>query len=271
MIFFKLLRVILHLLLGLLVCALMFPCSSRAGRERHVRRWSARLLRLCGVRLEVRDSAGGADTAPALVVANHISWIDVFVINAVAPCRFVAKSDIRDWPLIGWLCQRAGTVFIARGRQRDVRRIYHGLVEDLRGGERIAFFPEGTTAGQGSLLPFHANLFEAALDIAPVQPYALRYLDDAGRPHPAADFIGDTTFAQSMLAILKSGGMRAELLRLPLLDTAGTDRRQLAQAARGAIADALGIAVDAPAPPAGSEAPVSGAEAEVPLAASAGR
>ncbi len=102
------------------------------------------------------------------------------------PCRFVAKSDIRDWPLIGWLCDKAGTVFIARGKQRDVRRIYQGLVTSIRAGERIAFFPEGTTVGQGTLLPFHANLFEAAIDAVPVQPYALRYVDQDGRLHGAS-------------------------------------------------------------------------------------
>lgn len=239
MIVFKLLRVILHLLVGLSICALAFPRSDRARRERHIRGWSARLLRLCGVQLEVRDAGGVADTQAALVVANHVSWLDVFVINAVAPCRFVAKSDIRGWPLIGRLCQQAGTVFIARGRPRDVRRIYQGLVEDLRSGERIAFFPEGTTASQGSLLPFHANLFEAAVDNAPVQPYALCYFDHAGRPHGAVDFVGETTFAQSMIAILKSGGVRAELVRLPMLDSTATDRRQLALAAHAAIAAAL--------------------------------
>src|SRR5690606_36823074 len=92
----------------------------------------------------------------------QFSWLDIFVIHAMHPCRFVAKAEIRGWPLIGWLCEQAGTIFIARGRLRDVRKIYEGAVRSLREGEHVAFFPEGTVSLQGSLLPFHANLFEAA-------------------------------------------------------------------------------------------------------------
>jgi 1-acyl-sn-glycerol-3-phosphate acyltransferase len=105
----------------------------------------------------------------------------------------------------------------------------------------VAFFPEGTTVGQGALLPFHSNLFEAAISAkVPIQPYALRYVDAKGQLHPAADFIGDMTFAESVIAILKAGKITAELILLPAIDTAGAHRRELAAAARHAIAAALG-------------------------------
>ena len=156
------------------------------------------------------------------------------------PCHFVAKSDIRSWPLIGWLCDKAGTIFIARGRQRDVRRIYAGLVRSIHDGDRVAFFPEGTTAAQGTVLPFHANLFEAAIEAqVPVQPYALRYLDDDGALHAAADFVGDMTFAESVAIILRNRRLTAELIRLPAIDSEGAHRRELAQAAHAAIKNAL--------------------------------
>jgi len=244
MIAFRLLRVLLHLLAGLLTCALVFPRLDGAGRQERVRRWSARLLALCGVRIDVVQRGGAVPARRALVVSNHVSWLDIFVINTLHPCYFVAKSDIRDWPLIGWLCEQAGTIFIARGRLRDVRRIYQGLVTSLHAGEHVAFFPEGTTAAQGTLLPFHSNLFEAAIEAGvPVQPYALRYLDRDGRLHPAADFIGDMTFAQSMLAILRASGIVAQLSLLPAIETgAASHRRELADAARAAIGDALGVA-----------------------------
>ena len=244
MIAFRLLRVLLHLLAGLLTCALVFPRLDGAGRQERVRRWSARLLALCGVRVDVVQRGGAVPARRALVVSNHVSWLDIFVINTLHPCYFVAKSDIRDWPLIGWLCEQAGTIFIARGRLRDVRRIYQGLVTSLHAGEHVAFFPEGTTAAQGTLLPFHSNLFEAAIEAGvPVQPYALRYLDRDGRLHPAADFIGDMTFAQSMLAILRASGIVAQLSLLPAIETgAASHRRELADAARAAIGDALGVA-----------------------------
>jgi 1-acyl-sn-glycerol-3-phosphate acyltransferase len=240
MIVYKLLRLIVHLFVGLSTCALIFPFTNGAGREWRIKRWSSKVLAICGVRVEIKDAGGAPDVRRALIVANHISWLDIFVINSLQPCRFVAKSDIRDWPLIGWLCDKAGTIFIARGRQRDVRRIYEGLVASIRAGERIAFFPEGTTGVQGNLLPFHANLFEAAIEAeASIQPYALRYLDASGNLHPAAEFVGDMTFAQSAMAILKSGGMKVEITILPAIGSGNAHRRELAAEARQSIRAAL--------------------------------
>lgn len=237
---YKLLRLILLLSSGLLTCAFVFPLTDAAGRERRIKDWSTRLIKICGVQVIVNKAADDMLAHGALIVANHISWLDIFVINSLQPCRFVAKSDIRDWPLLGWLCDKAGTIFIARGRQRDVRRIYEGLVASIHAGERIAFFPEGTTAVQGQILPFHANLFEAAIEAeVPIQPYALRYMDGAGNLHPAAEFIGDTTFVQSVMAILKSDGMTTEVTILPVIDSNGAHRRELASAARSSIGAAL--------------------------------
>ncbi|NEX64470.1 lysophospholipid acyltransferase family protein [Noviherbaspirillum galbum] len=238
----RLLRAVLHLFEGLATCALVFPFLGHDARQARIKSWSRRLVGLCKVDVTVTHAQGAAMAPRALIVSNHVSWLDIFVINSLAPCRFVAKSDIRDWPLVGWLCAKTGTIFISRGKLRDVRRIYQGLVSSLHAGERVAFFPEGTTAAQGSLLPFHANLFEAAIEAqVPVQPYALRYLDDRGNHHPAADFIGEMTFAQSMLAVLRAGGMRAEIVILPTLETGtASHRRDLADAAHAAIDAALG-------------------------------
>ncbi|MFC3110974.1 lysophospholipid acyltransferase family protein [Undibacterium arcticum] len=241
MIVYHLLRVCIHLCVGLFSCAVVFPCTDASGRDWRIRRWSQQLLKICGVRVEVNQR--DATLVPgAVVVANHISWLDIFVINAMQPCRFVAKSDIRDWPVVGWLCDKAGTIFIARGNRRDVSRIFKGLVASIHAGERVAFFPEGTTAAQGTLLPFHANLFEAAIDAeVPIQPYALRYLDAAGRHHSAVEFIGDMSFAQSMIAILKARNISAHLKLLPSIDVNGAHRRALAADARQAVAQALGV------------------------------
>lgn len=233
-------RLALHLAVGLAKAALLFPWLDAAGRDRRIQRWSQQLVRICGLTLQMDNALQNQPESPALIICNHISWLDIFVINTIHPCRFVAKSDIRDWPLIGWLCDKSGTIFIARGRQRDVRRIYAGLVKSIHAGERVAFFPEGTTASQGTVLPFHANLFEAAIEAeVPVQPYAIRYVDAQGRLHTAADFVGEMSFLDSVIAIMQSRGMRAELIRLPAIDTRDAHRRELATAAREQIAAAL--------------------------------
>lgn len=241
MIAFRILRVCVHLIVGLWSCALIFPLTDAAGRAWRIKHWSLKLVAICGVRIEISQLPGAQAAARALIVANHVSWLDIFVINTVDACRFVAKSDIRDWPLLGWLSDKAGTIFISRGRVRDVRRIFEGLVASLHAGERVAFFPEGTTSSQGAVLPFHPNLFEAAIDAkVPVQPCALRYVDADGKLHPAADFIGDMSFAQSMIVILKAKKITAQLILLPAIETEGTHRRDVAIVARQAIADALG-------------------------------
>lgn len=235
---FRLLRVSIHLCEGLAAGALLLPWAGKGRRERLVAGWSRRLLGICGVRV----SGQGAPLAHALLAANHLSWLDIFAINALAPSRFVAKAEIRAWPVLGALARQAGTVFIARGSRRDLRHTFKGIVEQLRQGERVAFFPEGTTAAQGALLPFHANLFEAALDAGvPVQPLALAYLDGAGQPHAGIDFSGEVSFAANMLAVLGGPPVHARLLWLAPIDgaAAGHSRRSLCAATQAAIGMAL--------------------------------
>jgi 1-acyl-sn-glycerol-3-phosphate acyltransferase len=277
MIGLRLLRVALHILYGLIVCALVFPRVPAAARQERVRRWSAQLLHLFRVRVELVASAAGVASAvdeasatnaasaaragfPAatgdlhkswertLVVSNHVSWLDIFIINAVQPCRFVAKSDIRDWPLLGYLCAQSDTIFISRGSPRAVRKTFKSLVASIEGGERVAFFPEGTTAAQGTLLPFHANLFEAAIDArVPIQPLALRYLDAQGSLYAGVDYIGDTTFMQSMLVLLRGPAVQAQVIVLPTIASEDSHRRTLALVAHDHIGAALGYAEPAPA------------------------
>ena len=253
MVAWGLLRILTHLLWGLGNCILLFPLIGEARKKRRIVAWSRQLLAICRIQVELVD-AGGAQQAAQLqggemVICNHLSWIDIFVINTLAPCHFVAKADIRDWPLIGKLCEAAGTVFIARGNRRDVRRIFESMVERIHAGDRVAFFPEGTTAVQGQVLPFHANLFEAAITAeVPLQPLALRYLNQHGQYEHAVDFVGETTFAQSVISILRARGARAQLMILPLVSTEGAHRRELAEQTRQMIVAGLGLQA-APAEP----------------------
>jgi len=234
----RLARIVVHLCEGLATCALVFPLASSGRRARLTRGWSRRLLRLC--RVDVEHVGGVPALEHALVVANHVSWLDIFVINALDPCRFVAKAEIRSWPVMGWLAAGAGTVFIARGNRRELRHVFKGLVEVLQQGERVALFPEGTTGLQGAVLPFHANLFEAAIDAGvPVQPYALSYVDAGGALHPSIEYVGDTSFVDSLLRILQGPPVTARLACLAPLESSGAHRRELALAAQEAVSAAV--------------------------------
>jgi 1-acyl-sn-glycerol-3-phosphate acyltransferase len=239
----RMLRMTLHLVQGLATCAFVFPLVSSVRRDRHIKSWSRKLLTLCRVRLQCRTGNDIPDHAPdgnAILICNHVSWLDVFVINAIQPTRFVAKSEIRHWPFIGWLCQQTGTIFIDRTKPRDVLRILNGLDAEMARGEHIGFFPEGRTAPLGQLLPFYSNLFEAAANSgAPLQPYVVRYMDIDGRPNEAAEFIGDMTFVESLGRIMRGQPLVVELSSLPRISSQGKDRRELAKVARQRMAVAL--------------------------------
>jgi 1-acyl-sn-glycerol-3-phosphate acyltransferase len=235
----RLLLVLLHLLKGLLICTLVFPWLGQERRMARIGRWSAQLLRIFRVSVEVASGSNAA--ARGLWVANHVSWIDVFVINALFPACFVAKSEVRGWPLIGALSARAGTIFVERKSRRDLHRAIGKLVTALSAGERAVVFPEGTSAAQGAMLPFRANLFEAAIEAkVAVQPVAISYFDADGNLHDAVEYIGAMTFVESMVAMLSGKPIRAVLHALPALTSHAVDRRHLAQLAHGAIRSSLG-------------------------------
>ncbi len=238
------LGLVAHIGLGWAIVTLLFPFLTSNGRGHCVRWWSRRVLHLCRVQLRLPEKIKHNDTT--MIVANHISWLDIFVLNSLHPCQFVAKQEIRQWPIFGWISYQVGTVYISRGKRTDLRRIFGDVVVRLQNGKRVAFFPEGSTSLQGELLPFHANLFEAAIDAkAYVQPYGLRYLTAQGNYHPAVEYVGETSFKQSFFNILRAETVHVELLAAPLIRSEGMPRRDLARQVQQAVAGALGLEASA--------------------------
>lgn len=234
---FRLARVGLHLGYGLAVAALAYPAIGRPARLRLKQRWSRQLLGMLGVGLRI-DAAMPA--SPALLVANHISWLDIYVINALAPAAFVCKAEVRDWPLIGWLCERTETVFMPRGSRSAAKLAGEMVALRLRQGWRVAVFPEGTTSDGSGVLPFHAALLQGGIDAdCLVQPLALRYLDERGQATAAAAYCGNTTLLQSLRRIAAMPRLEVRLDVLPPLDGRGAERRRLAAQAEAAIGHAL--------------------------------
>jgi 1-acyl-sn-glycerol-3-phosphate acyltransferase len=174
----RLLRAIAHMLSGWWTIRFRFERLSPAARAQCVEQWAERLLNIMGVRLTVHGTPPAH--GPVLVVCNHLSWLDIVAIHAARHVRFVSKASVRHWPVIGTLSTGAGTLYIERERRRDAVRVVHHMTEALRAGDIIAVFPEGTTSDGHGLLPFHANLLQAAISSgAPVQPAALRFADAA--------------------------------------------------------------------------------------------
>ena len=233
----RLLRAAVHLLHGLAVMT-RFPALDAAARHERIRWWSAGLVRAMGLTLQV---SGTPRPGATLIVANHISWLDIAAIHAAAPhARFVSKADVLSWPLLGWLIRSAGTLFIERDRKRDAVRVVHAVAEALNAGDTVAVFPEGTTGTGPGLLPFHANLLQAAVATAtPVQPVVLRFSDPRGPFSPAVAFIGETTLLQSLWRVASAQGLAVSVEQLPAVGTQHADRRALAAHLHGLVAERL--------------------------------
>jgi 1-acyl-sn-glycerol-3-phosphate acyltransferase len=242
----RLLRVVIHVLHGMAVAALMFPRVDAAGRHARIGWWSAKLLRLLGVRLV---GEGTFRPGAGLLVINHISWLDILAVHAVCPrARFVSKADVKHWPLLGWLVAAAGTLFIERERKRDALRVVHQMGDAMRAGDLVAVFPEGTTGDGHTLLPFHANLLQAAIATeTPIQPVALRYAEPGHAVSPAASWVGDDTLAASLWRVACSRGLTVRVQALTARGSAHADRRALAQTLSGDIEQALTLMPGDPA------------------------
>ncbi len=217
--------------------------------RRTVEQSSAGMLSAVGVEVRVRG-ARPLVTGPVLLVANHVSWIDVQAIGTVAAARFVAKSEVRAWPIVGAMAARLGTVFLRRNHRRDAMRVKNLLAKLLVTGERIVVFPEGTTTDGRGVGPFYAALLQAAIDAAiPVQPVAIRHVEADGTPSAAAAFVDDLTFMTSLGRVLTRPRLVTELVFGPPMWSADQTRRELAARCRAFIAAELGCA-DAAAMPA---------------------
>ncbi len=231
-------RIFLHIGRGMVLAASAYPRASEQGRLKLIRDWSQKLLRLCGMTLVVHGDENSL-AAGGLVVGNHVSWIDIYVINAWRPTPFVAKAEIANWPVIGWLAKTIGTIFIQREKRGDARRIMQQLAERISGNERACVFPEGTTGDGQGLLPFHTNLFQAAVIAgAPVQPICLMYADAKGRQSLAPAYVGDMSLMDTLNAMLDAEPLVVHLYIGEVI-LAGLDRKALAARAEQAIGDAL--------------------------------
>jgi 1-acyl-sn-glycerol-3-phosphate acyltransferase len=231
-------RLALHLAEGALTVALVFGFASPARRRALRQGWSARMLTILGLRLEVR---GEPITPGSMLVANHISWVDIFVINAVAPAAFVSKAEVRNWPLIGWLAARNETVFLRRGSRGHAKIINAEIAAILDNGRNVAIFPEGTTTDGSHVLHFHAALLQPAIESGhPIQPAAISYHTPDGGRSRAPAYDGEISLGECIHSIIAEQGLMARLnVSAPLASTDG-NRRELAAAARLAITQSIG-------------------------------
>ena len=220
---------------GWVTITLRFPRLDGPQREAEVQAWARRMLQVLGIELQIRGTPPAH--GPLMLVANHISWLDILVMHAARHCRFVAKSEVRHWPLIGTLATGGGTLYVERESRRDAMRVVHRMADCLRAGDILAVFPEGTTSDGISLLPFHANLIQAAISAgAPVLPVALSFVDPStGRPSVTASYIGDDTLVGSLWRTVAGPPITAVVTYGEPQRALGRDRRSWARELRDAV------------------------------------
>lgn len=230
---YRLMRFGAHLLLGCLKVALLFPWASVAQKKRWIQRWSRQLLAICAVECIVEHHSAGMKKMASgnLLVANHVSWLDVFVINAWQPVGFVCKDEVAQWPLIGWLVASTGGLFLRRGSRQAAQHMAAQMARQMKKGQGVAVFPEGTSSEGFDVLPFKSALFQAAIDAkTQVQPLSIRYTDENGHWRAAASYAADTTLWQSLLALLCQRHNGVTLTLLPNIIAASMTRQALAEA-----------------------------------------
>lgn len=223
------LRIAAHVLHGAWLIRRTLPKLDQAGRYMQIQAWAREFIALLAIKLEA--PLWPQQHGPVLLVANHISWIDIVVLLATSPCRLVSKADVHHWPLIGPMAAAMGTVFIERESRRDAMRVVHHMAEAFREDAVLAVFPEGTTGDGREVLPFHGNLLQAAIATdTPVQPLALRYEDAAtGEISLAPAYIGDDSLLQTLWRTLRTPGLQVRLQAGVPESAQGRERRQWAQ------------------------------------------
>lgn len=197
--------------------------------------WTATSCRLFGLRIEV---SGQVENTPSLVVANHISWLDIPLLYSVAPMGFVSKAEVDRWPVLGFIARRGHTLFHSRGSHDSARTVLAEMTGRLEQGKRVTIFPEGGILAGEHVKPFHARLFAAAVDSkAPVQPMMLRYVKD-GRHYQDIRFRQGENFLANFFRLLTQPSRLADVAILQPIPTEGRPRKELANAAWAAIAEA---------------------------------
>ena len=198
--------------------------------------WLAGLCWVLDLKIERR---GELDEGSSLIVANHISWLDIPVLGAIKPLQFLSKAEVRSWPLIGFLAERAGTLFIKRGGGQ-VNQVQTEIESVLEQGKTVLIFPEGTTTDGQTVKKFHPRLFKSALkNQTPVQPVTLHYRRQ-GTPDSLAPFIGDDEFFSHLIRLLKAPPTQVYVVVHPAIRVnAESDALGLAQAAHDQVEQTL--------------------------------
>lgn len=235
---YKLSFITLLFIYGLVIAAALFPAinvshsasKARAKRDLIKKQWLSLFSAIINLHI-IRE--GDLPERTAILVSNHISWLDIIVIGQYLPAYFVAKSDISRWPIVGYLSKQAGTIFIRRGDKKHILATAEKMVWLLKQNSNIIAFPEGTTTQGDEVLNFHASLFQPALlTKSTIQPIAIQYHGSAKEHAP---FVGDDAFIPHLIKMLMLDKIEVQISFLPVINTSGKNRHSVSHETREMI------------------------------------
>lgn len=221
---------------------MIFPKASREKKLAHIQAWSSDVLRIMEIHISQEERPSSPQrTGPQLLVANHVSWLDVLVIQSLQPSVFVAKSEVKDWPLVGLIAQACGVVFVDRSTPSSAKKMVDEVANVLQHGYDVAGFPEGTSSDGREVSLFHANLFEAAIHHqVHVRPIALRYTNKITGLHcMKAAFVGELSFIDSLHQVMCANAIHISVHTGKLLSPQGHSRRTLAHLSHRSVVSQL--------------------------------
>ena len=226
---FRISLVIWHTLTGFVIAGLLLPMVGKRYRYNLIQWWCKRLIAAFNIKVIVSGNIPPANLGQAMIIANHVSWADIHVLNSIIPLRYIAKSDIRHWPIFGFFASRVNTLFLDRAKNKDALRVVDLTAEALQAGDRLCLFPEGTTTDGTTLLPFKSSLIEAAIRAeAPIYPIAIHYPLPDGGINTAIAYAGETTLKESMQNALAIKSIVVMVHFFAPISTKNQHRRELA-------------------------------------------
>ncbi len=226
---------LMHVVLGI-VLALGKPILSQRIWQGIVQWWLRTIIRILGGEVAI---TGMPVSSGALLVANHIAWLDIPLLGGYSPIRFLSKQEIENWPVVGWLANCAGTLYIERGKQGAAQRAAERISASLSKGDAVLVFPEATTSDGRNVRPFHARLFSSAMETdVPIQPVALRYRNLQGEACDKVPYV-DESMLENLLGFLGEKTLYMEVHYLEPLQAAEYDRKTLAGMAEAQIREVV--------------------------------
>ena len=235
-------RIFLHTFIGLIVASVVLPLFNNLHKRSIIKWWCGGLLRAFHIQVRTFGCLPSANTQGVMFVANHVSWADIHALNSLIPLRFVAKSDIKNWPIFGYLVTKANTLFIDRSKRQQAGRIVETVLDSLKAGDNLCYFPEGTTSDGTHMLPFKSSVLQAAISAnTRIWPVAIKYVNADDSINTEMAYAGETSMIQSMKTVIAQKNALVELHFLTPMQAAGRDRRELTDAAFNAIKAKLAL------------------------------